>query len=458
MGLVIFLYIRTVFLYIRETPNIEETKELSKALRNFDCIIGDLNLNPKIPDQNKKLMTICNKTKVMALDEITTINGSQLDHVLIENTLQGRSYATSFFNLTSDHKSIVFRCGSTTNRFTSQFQQKNTFDSEQHIKKIKSKIQKTGTLKEFPEKMDIYQNELSTSSKILRFINPGRSNLCLSNSIVNALLNIESFRNILSENNDQMKMYQSKNPVINELSLINNLPNFEMASTNNLRFIVSSIYEDNGQNSRNFANGFQHDAAEFLNSIFEHIFKDSKDSNCIDEKIFGGLYQEKIVCGCGNVKESAVQRLSEILSIELKGCTLKTCLDEFLSNEEIQCKCEKCGSGSAMKKMDIVKEPSTLILQLKRYEYDITQQEVIKRQDEIVCPRSIEMPSGNIYRLSSIVNHIGNMPTEGHYNTLVFDNINHASILLDDQNIYFDQTLNPDINRLCYIVTYTKDE
>ena len=111
-----------------------------------------------------------------------------------------------------------------------------------------------------------------------------------------------------------------------------------------------------------------------------------------------------------------------------------------------------------MKKIEIVKEPSTLILQLKRFEYDITGQKVRKRQDEIVCPRLIEMPSGNTYELSSIVNHIGNMPTEGHYNALIFDKINHSSILLDDQNIYFDQNLSPDISKLCYIVTYIKNE
>ena len=247
------------------------------------------------------------------------------------------------------------------------------------------------------------QEQLSTNAKILRFINPGRSNLCFSNSTANMLLNLEIFRNILSENNDQMKMYRSKNTVINELILLNNLPNFEIASTKNLRIIVSTICKENGQNSRHFDNGFQHDAAEFLNSIFELIFKDSKDSNYIDEEIFGGLYQEKIVCACGNENEPAVQRLSEIISIELKGCTLKSCLDEFLSNEEIKYKCTKCSSGIAMKKIEIVKEPSTLILQLKRYEYDITQKKARKRHDGIICPRSIEMPSGTVYKLSSII-------------------------------------------------------
>ena len=111
-----------------------------------------------------------------------------------------------------------------------------------------------------------------------------------------------------------------------------------------------------------------------------------------------------------------------------------------------------------MKKIEIVKEPSTLILQLKRYEYDITQKKARKRHDEIICPRSIKMPSGTVYKLSSIINHIGNMPTEGHYNTLIFDNKNHSPLLLDDQNIYYDQNLNSDNSKLCYIVTYTKNE
>ena len=38
--------------------------------------------------------------------------------------------------------------------------------------------------------------------------------------------------------------------------------------------------------------------------------------------------------------------------------------------------------------------------------------EVLKKQDEVICTRSLKMPSGNIFTLSSIVNHIGSKPTQ----------------------------------------------
>ena len=88
------LYLRLVFLYIRETPNSEEVKNLNQYLKNVDCIIGDLNLNPKISEQKMKIMTLCGDTKYMALEEETTINGTHLDHVLIEQELENRSFAT----------------------------------------------------------------------------------------------------------------------------------------------------------------------------------------------------------------------------------------------------------------------------------------------------------------------------------------------------------------------------
>ena len=81
-----------MFLYIRETPNSDESLKLSKTLRNCDCIIGDLNLNPKIPEQKERLLTICGKTKHMALHEVTTIYNSQLDHVIIE--ISGNNFVT----------------------------------------------------------------------------------------------------------------------------------------------------------------------------------------------------------------------------------------------------------------------------------------------------------------------------------------------------------------------------
>ena len=131
------LYKRTVFLYIRETPNNSEIQKLKTNLKNCDCVIGDLNLNPKIPEQKGRLKTLCGKTRYMALREITSTNGAQLDHVIVEKDLESTVFATAYFNFTSDHYSIVMRISSLSNSFTSEFKQSQTFDHDYHLKKRK---------------------------------------------------------------------------------------------------------------------------------------------------------------------------------------------------------------------------------------------------------------------------------------------------------------------------------
>ena len=101
---------------------------------------------------------------------------------------------------------------------------------------------------------------------------------------------------------------------------------------------------------------------------------------------------------------------------------------------------------------------STLIVQLKRYTYDANGRTYDKIQENINCPKSLTMPSGSTFTLSSIVNHIGSQPSEGHYNILIYDKIGDCYVLLDDSEITVDVEMNSEINGLCYIVIYTKDD
>ena len=68
------LYRKLVFLYIRKTPSQSETVEIAFRFKEFDCIIGDLNLNPALCEQKKKLGIICGETKYLSLEETTTVN------------------------------------------------------------------------------------------------------------------------------------------------------------------------------------------------------------------------------------------------------------------------------------------------------------------------------------------------------------------------------------------------
>ena len=130
---------------------------------------------------------------------------------------------------------------------------------------------------------------------------------------------------------------------------------------------------------------------------------------------------------------------------------------EFLSEEDIKLDCTKCGNNLATKKTELVNEPSTLIIQLKIYTYDIDKRKCIKIHDNISCPKSLVMPSGISYTMSSIVNHIGHQPTEGHYNIVIYDKIDDCFVLLDDKNISVSDEMSPDIDELFYVVIFTKD-
>ena len=191
--------------------------------------------------------------------------------------------------------------------------------------------------------------------------------------------------------------------------------------------------------------------------MFEHLFEDPVISNNIDEQIFGGLYQESIICKCGKVKELPVQKLSEILTIQLQGQSIQSCINDFLNDEEVNQSCINCKNQKAVKSIKIVTEPSTLIVQLKRYKYDVDQKKAIKLEDKINCPKSLTMPSGSSYTLSSIVNHIGDTPTDGHYNVFIYNRIADAYVLLDDLNVSYNVGLSSKTSTLCYIVSYTKD-
>ena len=118
--------------------------------------------------------------------------------------------------------------------------------------------------------------------KLLCFINPKNRNLCFSNSVVSALLNLSTFSNVFSKETESTKVYAKRNKAFAELLVLKNLSNFSRASTQKLRSIVSSACDD----GIDFDDNFQHDAGEFLVALFEQLFRDFDASNNIDEKIF----------------------------------------------------------------------------------------------------------------------------------------------------------------------------
>ena len=484
-GLVIdikHLYSRFVFLYVRQTPTNEEIKNLKQALRKCDGIIGDLNINPTIPEQRNKLLTLCGTTKYMALEEITTRSGSQLEHVLLEKELKSRSFATSYFNFASDHKCIALRIACFSNSFTDNFKKKIHFNQDLHNKKVsqkdcyvsikntnkenkkeartkrKQRIKKHTDSVNQPSEITFEEDENCNLLKILRFSNPIRENLCFSNSITTLILNIPTFSSILQQNDDQTCIHLDENDIFKELYHINMYQNFTVTSSDELRSTVHNCCRNSGQISRTFEDKNQHDAGEYLTSIFEHMFNNLAPSFNIDEQIFGGIIQEALVCRCGHIKQLPMEKLPEILTVGINGLNIQECVNNYLKYEEIEANCDICQNKTLIKKTEMISEPSTLIIQLKRFAYVQELGKTIKRREKIKVTKNIRIPDGSTYTISTIVHHYGEKADEGHYNILVYNASNDTFILVDDLHLNLDVEITEDLESSSYIFVYIKNE
>ena len=141
------------------------------------------------------------------------------------------------------------------------------------------------------ESLQVSPEEKLTSFSLLifSFQNPPRKNLCFSNSAISLLLNIPILRKKLCQTaNSELS---EENKLLEELHRIAKLPKFSRNSTARFRYLTKKMCIEAGQSTHNFSNNEQHDVGEFLSSLLEHIFKDSKIFKNFDEKIFGGLWQ-----------------------------------------------------------------------------------------------------------------------------------------------------------------------
>ena len=102
------------FVYCRSTPNLYEVEWLLSKTVDSNYILGDLNLDTNIPLHREKISKLCSEDKTPLLDEITTKNNNQLDHILGIQRDDVTVFTTSFMNFVSDHKSTTIRislCG-----------------------------------------------------------------------------------------------------------------------------------------------------------------------------------------------------------------------------------------------------------------------------------------------------------------------------------------------------------
>ena len=455
-----YIYRRIVCMYIRRTPNKLEATNMAERFKDFDCIVGDLNLNPAIPEDKSKLLALCGIKKVMALNEITTVYNSQLEHVILEQTLSKNCFVTSFVNFGSDHKSVAVRFGKS--KFTKEFLERRNFDSNHHlkykptlssidelaetyqteVKKLKQK-KKSDQHKQAPTRQSNRNKTISKNNEFLamnkdlimiRFSNPSRTNLCFSNAAVSSLLNVPILRKFLSEYN----MHIDENPITEELVFLAKVNNLSEASSQKIREIVQCRCFQAGQLTKDFCNNHQHDSGEFIQSLLEHFWNENLQlANTLKEDMFGGVSQDTLSCACGYRVKLAHEDMSEIIPIPTGAESVQRGVEDFFCAENIAWKCPICAKQTVQKSRTIIIEPSTLILQLMRYKFDYVKNEASKIHDQILCSPYILMPSRSTYFLVFVINHNGEDTTSGHYNVMLSNKHSNKYVLLDDSNISY---------------------
>ena len=257
--------------------------------------------------------------------------------------------------------------------------------------------------------------------KILKFVNPGGRNLCFSNAVATLLLNIRGITNIIIGHNQLFY----ENPILQSLKRVYQKQNDSVTSTQNLRRVVEEECIRSNQ-IRIFNNNQQCDAAEFLQSLFEHLLIDDPH---VSRNLFGQT-QETIFC-LNEICNSADNRPpvdNNIITLELAAPTLFMCLDSFLGHQPLERRCPHCGSEQASQTTQFTEDPEVLIFQLKRFNNNGQ-----KLVQEISVPSRLNLPSGTPYQIIGTANHYGRTINSGHYTASLYDKTTQKFVLVNDE-------------------------
>lgn len=195
-----------------------------------------------------------------------------------------------------------------------------------------------------------------------------------------------------------------------------------------------------------------------MQSLLEHFWNENLQlANTLKEDMFGGVSQDTLSCACGYRVKLAHEDMSEIIPIPTGAESVQRGVEDFFCAENIAWKCPICAKQTVQKSRTIIIEPSTLILQLMRYKFDYVKNEASKIHDQIMCSPSILMPSGSTYFLVSVINHIGEDTTSGHYNVMLSNKHSNKYVLLDDSNISYVADDYDGKSDVSYIFTYVRD-
>ena len=274
-------------------------------------------------------------------------------------------------------------------------------------------------------------------------------NHCYSNAAVQLLYNIKKIRFFFQQEKFRINGSQLSMPICNALSVIFKTDGRVPTSTEDLR---NKVAIKSGNNS--FSNGSMEDSLNFLDTLLKMLKKEIPPDNCEAQKILNEFEGEEMVerkfmntsqeGKCQNCQSKPdVSRdkfcwLIPKMTHEQTTVKLSELMESYFDGDAAEMKCSVCCQHpsncplTGLCKMKLICSfkrlsniPNQLLIQLNRFDGKNA-----KRIKTVVEPDQIlELPAeenGKIvfvqYKLSAVIDHIGETTNAGHYIAFVEEN------------------------------------
>ena len=184
----------------------------------------------------------------------------------------------------------------------------------------------------------------------------------------------------------------------------------------------------------------QQDAFEFFNNVTDQVddvLKEKGEAR-LYEKQFGGQFVDQKICQeCPHRSDLEEPFMS--LSISIRAGNLEESLEQFINGELLEGDnaylCEECNEKRTTRKRTCIKIlPKTLVIHLKRFDYDFDRNKAFKSDEYFSFPNQLDMlpytlvglegtpkqrrELSSLYALSGVIVHSG-QASAGHYYSFI---------------------------------------
>lgn len=320
-----------------------------------------------------------------------------------------------------------------------------------------------------------------------------QSNSCYINCTIQSLIGTVDFFNWILMFNSNEESYRSLKPLpvtIGLKKLFNDICDYNKIKRNE-PVNIESFKNICSIECKQFQGNTQEDCVEFCNFLLDSLNNELKTMNytpkyflnketsladtswlkylsendTIITHLFVGQVSSRLKCGICHTSSVNYEEFS-ILSLPIPKaitCNIMECFRQYFKEHQLdslnQWKCIKCGMKTpSTQKMTLIKKPSILIIQLKRFDNNL-----IKNNCFIQYPINLNHQYTGLpinpqlnsfkYELYSVVCHRGSI-NNGHYSAFVYKGDKTGWYYFDDTVFRSVQTLSEIITQDAYLLFY----